>query len=52
MFYYLASRDLGLTGRELSQALNLTPAAIHCAVLRGEKILNEDNAAGERLTII
>jgi chromosomal replication initiation ATPase DnaA len=41
VFCYLASKDLGLTGRELSRALRLTPSAIHYAVLRGEKFLAE-----------
>jgi REP element-mobilizing transposase RayT len=42
VFCYLASKDLGLTGRELSRALRLTPSAIHYAVLRGEKFLAEN----------
>jgi hypothetical protein len=42
LFCYFASREFGLTGRELSQRLNVTPAAIHYAVLRGENILNEN----------
>lgn len=42
VFCYLASKDLGLTGRDLSRALRLTPAAIHYAVLRGEKFLAEN----------
>ncbi len=42
MLCFLASKDLGLTGRELSRALGLTPAAIHYAVLRGEKFLAEN----------
>ncbi len=40
---FLASKDLGLTGRELSRALGITPAAIHYAIIRGEKILAEDH---------
>ncbi len=42
VFCYSGSRNLGLTGRELSQAVSLTPAAIHYAIARGEKILRED----------
>jgi len=42
VFCFLASKDLGLTGRDLSRALGLTPAAIHYAVLRGEKFLAEN----------
>jgi putative transposase len=41
VFCYWASKELGLTGRELSRALRLTPSAIHYAVLRGEKFLAE-----------
>jgi len=41
VFCYLASRDLGLTGRELSRMLHLTPAAIHYAVIRGQKLLKD-----------
>jgi len=42
VFCYLTSKDLGLAGRELSRALRLTPAAIHYAVLRGERFLAEN----------
>jgi len=47
---YLGSRDLGMTGRELSRELNLTPAAIHYAVLRGEKYLVENKEVEEKLS--
>lgn len=42
VFCYLGSRELGLTGRQLSQALALTPAAIHYAIVRGESFLREN----------
>jgi len=47
---YLASRDLGMTGRELSRELNLTPAAIHYAVLRGEKYLAQNKEIEGKLS--
>jgi chromosomal replication initiation ATPase DnaA len=49
VFCYLGSGDLGLTGRELSQAIGLTPAAIHHAIARGEKALRKDEEVEEGL---
>jgi putative transposase len=49
VFCYLGSRELGLTGRQLSQALGLTPAAIHYAIVRGENFLREDKEVEEGL---
>jgi hypothetical protein len=49
VFCYLGSRQLGLTGRELSRALGLTPAAIHYAVVRGESFLKENKELGEEV---
>ncbi len=39
-----------MTGREISRELELTPAAIHYAVLRGERYLVEDKEVGEKLS--
>jgi hypothetical protein len=47
---YLGSRDLGMTGRELSRELDLTPAAIHYAVLRGERYLVKNKEVEEKLS--
>jgi REP element-mobilizing transposase RayT len=47
VFCYLGSRDLGLTGTELSQTIGLTPAAIHYAIVRGEKALRQDKEVEE-----
>ncbi len=47
---YLGSRDLGKTGRELSREFNLTPAAIHYAILRGEKCVAENKELGDRVS--
>jgi hypothetical protein len=46
---YLRSREFGITGRQLSQALGLTPAAIHDAILRGENFLREGKEAKDGL---
>jgi putative transposase len=49
VFCYLGTRELGLTGTELARALGLTPAAIHYAVVRGERLLNENEEVEEGL---
>jgi putative transposase len=49
VFCYLASKNLGKTGRELSRALRLTPAAIHYAIMRGERFLDENGEVKEEL---
>ena len=49
VFCYLGTRELGLTGRELSWAFGLTPAAIHYAVVRGERSLKENEEVQEAL---
>ena len=50
IFCYLSSRRLGWTGRQLSQALHITPAAIHYAAVRGETFLRENRGLEERIT--
>ena len=52
VFCCLASKNLGKTGRELSRALRLTPAAIHYAIMRGERFLDENGEVKEELTNI
>jgi len=42
VFCSLASKHFGMTGRELSRELQLTPVAIHYAIARGEKYLAEN----------
>lgn len=49
VFCYLATRELGATGRQLSEALQITPASIHYSVERGKKILEESDRLEERL---
>jgi hypothetical protein len=46
---YLGSRDLGMTGRELSRELDLTPATIHYAIMRGNKYLDENEKTEEKI---
>jgi putative transposase len=50
VFCYVGTRKLGLTGIELSQALGLTPAAIHYAVVRGKDFLGENKEVEEGMT--
>jgi hypothetical protein len=38
----LGAREFGLTGRQLSEAIGLTPAAIHYAIVRGKNFLRND----------
>jgi len=49
IFCYLSSRQLGWTGRQLSQALHITPAAIHYAAMRGGKVLRENRGLEEQI---
>jgi putative transposase len=49
IFCYLSSRQLGWTGKQLSQALHITPAAIHYAAVRGENLLRENSRLEEYL---
>jgi putative transposase len=49
VFCYLSSRQLGWTGRQLSRALHITPAAIHYAAMRGEKVLKENRGLEDQI---
>jgi len=49
VFCCMAAKELGWTGRELSRLLNVTPAAIHYAVARGERILTDNKEVEEGL---
>jgi hypothetical protein len=42
VFCYVCLRELGLTGRRLSEALGVTPAGIHFASVRGEAFVVGD----------
>jgi len=50
IFCYLSSRQLGWTGRQLSKALHITPAAIHYAAVQGETFLRQNRGPEERIT--
>jgi predicted transcriptional regulator len=45
----LATRELGATGRQLSEMLQITPAAVFYSIGRGEKILEKDNRLQENV---
>ena len=49
IFCYLSSRQLGWTGRQLSEELHITPAAVHYAALRGEELLRENRKMEEQI---
>ena len=49
IFCYLSSRRLGWTGKQLSQALPITPAAIHYAAVRGGNFLRENRGLEEQI---
>jgi putative transposase len=48
VFCHLATRMLGATGRQLSEILQITPAAVLYSLVRGEKILREKSLLRER----
>jgi hypothetical protein len=43
------ARQLGWTEKQLSAVIDITPAAIHYAVVRGERLLSENGGLEERL---
>ena len=49
VFCCLATRELGATGRQLSEMLQITPAAILYSIGRGERILARDNRLQENV---
>lgn len=42
VFCYVCLRRLGLTGRQLSEALQVSPGGIHFALVRGEALVREN----------
>jgi len=48
VFCHLATRMLGATGRQLSEILQITPAAVLYSLARGEKILRENSLLRKR----
>ncbi len=49
VFCRLAARELGATGRQLSEILQITPAAVFYSIGRGERILGMDNRLEENV---
>jgi putative transposase len=46
---YCAIRELGLPGRRLSELLRITPAAVHFATERGERLLEKNSSLNKSL---
>ncbi len=49
VFCRMANRELGTTGRQLSEMLQITPAAVFYSIERGERILAEDTLLQKNL---
>jgi hypothetical protein len=49
LFCYVCLKELGLTGRRLSEALGVTPAGVHLASVRGEAFVMQDGRFEESL---
>src|SRR4030042_830622 len=50
VFCYVCLRRVGLTGRQLSEALQMSPGGIHSASVRGEAFLRENGDLEKSLT--
>ena len=50
VFCYVCLRRVGLTGRQLSEALQMSPGGIHSASVRGEAFVRENGALEKSLT--
>ena len=50
VFCHLATRMLGATGRQLSEALEMSPGDIHFASVWGEELVGENGDLGNSLT--
>ena len=50
VFSYLCLRRLGLTGRQLSEALQMSPGGVHSASVRGEGFVRENADLEKSLT--
>jgi REP element-mobilizing transposase RayT len=50
VFCYVCLRRVGLTGRQLSEALRMSPGGIHFASVRGEALVRENGDLGKSLT--
>jgi len=50
IFCYVCLRRLGLTGRQLSEALQMSPGGVHFASVRGEAFVRENGDLENSLT--
>jgi len=50
VFCYVCLRRLGLTGRQLSEALGVSPGGVHSASVRGEAFVRENSGLEKSLT--
>ncbi len=50
VFCYVDSRRLGLTGRQLSDALRVSPGGVHYASVRGETFVRKNSDLEKSLT--
>jgi hypothetical protein len=50
IFCYVCLRRLGLTGRQLSEALQMSPGGVHFASVRGEALVRENGDLENSLT--
>ncbi|MDI7260248.1 MAG: hypothetical protein QME90_10040 [Thermodesulfobacteriota bacterium] len=50
VFCYMCLRRLGLTGKQLSEALQVSPAGVHLASVRGEAFVRESGEFEKSLT--
>jgi hypothetical protein len=50
VFCYVCLRRLGLTGRQLSEALQVSPGGVHFASVRGEALVRENSNLENSLT--
>ena len=50
VFCYVCLRTGGLTGRQLSEALQMSPGGIHSACVRGEAFVRENGDLEKSLT--
>ena len=50
VFWYVCLRRVELTGRQLSEALQMSPGGIHSASVRGEAFVRENSDLEKSLT--
>jgi len=50
VFCYLCLKKLGMTGRQVSEVLQMSPGGIHIASIRGQSFLKENPNIEESIT--